>query len=43
MEALVDAVNIYMFNKSKQYCPYWVRKIKIQATEFGYPFIAKLS
>lgn len=24
MEALVDAVNIYMFNKSKQYHPYWV-------------------
>ena len=31
MEALVDAVNNYMFSKSKQYCPYWVRRIKILA------------
>ena len=31
MEALVEAVNIQMFNKSKQYCPYWVRRIKILA------------
>ena len=30
MEALVDAVNIYMFNKSKQYCPYWVGGLKFR-------------